>query len=221
MTFLDIFLLVNAFLIGVVIALAVQYGLAHRRAEKNLKADTNPVPKAVREKIAKQAEENFQGIVNRSALQLQSDLGTTGSHLNKLLEKFGAEVLDDEMKLFRDNVAQIRASTEGTLASAEEAITKQQSAILQSLATRQAELDKRMVEKQTQLETELQTSFAAQKEQLSTELNDKLSDAVNAFLLETLGHEVDLGAQSDYLVGVLEANKEQLVKGVVGGSDKA
>ncbi|HRJ05983.1 MAG TPA: hypothetical protein PK096_00225 [Candidatus Saccharibacteria bacterium] len=216
MTFLDIFLLLNAFLLGVVIVLAIQYGLAHWRNEKAPKAaDSAPVPKAVRERIIKQAEENFQGIVNRSALQLQSDLGSTGTQLNKLLEKFGAEVLDDEMKLFRDNVAQIRASTQGSLSGAEDEITKQQTAILQSLATRQADLDAKLSQKQTELESQLEASFATQKEQLTARLNDKLSDAVNAFLLETLGHEVDLGAQSDYLVSVLEANKEQLIKGVV------
>lgn len=217
MNFLDIFLLANAFLLGVVVVLAVQYGLAHRRGEKEPKSDNTPIPKAVRERIAKQAEENFQGIVNRSGLQLQNDLGSTGSHLNKLLEKFGAEVLDDEIKLFRENVAQIRSSTQSTLSGAQDEITKQQTAILQSLASRQAELDQRMSQKQTELETELQTSFEAQKQQLTTTLNDKLSDAVNAFLLETLGHEVDLGAQSDYLVSVLEANKEQLIKGVTDG----
>ena len=215
MTFLEIFLLANAFLLGVVVVLAVQYGLAHRRNEKGANSsDTTPVPKAVRERIAKQAEENFQGIVNRSGLQLQSDLSSTGSHLNKLLEKFGSDVLDDEIKLFRENVAQIRASTQSTLTGAQDEITTQQTAILKSLATRQAELDQRMSQKQAELESQLATSFEAEKQQLSAHLNEKLSDAVNAFLLETLGHEVDLGSQSDYLVSVLEANKEQLIKGV-------
>ena len=220
MSILEIFLIGNAFLIGVVVTLAVQYGLAHRRSQKaggrQTTDKTAPVPAAVRERIAKQAEENFQGIVNRSALQLQHDLGATGSQLNKLLEKFGTEVLDDEMRLFRANVADIRASTQGTLSGAQDQIATQQAAILKSLADRQAELDAKLSQRQTELETELEQSFAVQKDDLTKRLNDKLNDAVLAFLLETLGHEVDLGTQADYLIATLEANKTALIESTTG-----
>ena len=218
MSFLEIFLVVNALLIGVVATLAVQYGLAHRRSTKQPKASQQnvPVPAAVRERIAKQAEENFQGIVNRSALQLQRDLGATGTQLNKLLEKFGSEVLDDEMRLFRDNVADIRATTQGALSGAQDQIAVQQKAILESLATRQADLDAKLSQRQTELEADLEQSCATQKVALVTRLTDKMNDAVLAFLLETLGHEVDLGAQADYLVATLEANKAELLETAVG-----
>jgi hypothetical protein len=217
MSFLEIFLVINAFIVGVVVTLAVQYGLAHRRSQRQTAkpADRSaPVPAAVRERIAKQAEENFQGIVNRSALQLQHDLGATGGQLNKLLEKFGSEVLDDEIRMFRQNVADIRASTQGTLAGAQDEIASQQAAILKSLATRQGELESKLAERQAQLEADLEQSFTAQKEAVSQQLNTKLNDAVLAFLLETLGHEVDLGAQTDYLLATLEANKAELLETV-------
>lgn len=225
MTILDIFLLANAFLLGVVVTLAFQYGLAHRRSQKAptrpLVDKSAPVPAAVRERIAKQAETNFQGIVNRSALQLQHDLGITGTQLNKLLEKFGSEVLDDEMRLFRDNVADIRASTQGSLGAAEEQIAVQQKAILDTLAKRQAELDTRLSARQAELENELEQSFAAQKDDLTKRLNEKMNDAVLAFLLESLGHEIDLGSQADYLISTLEANKAELLEASVGGQTGA
>lgn len=218
MSFLEIFLVANAFLIGVVITLAAQFGLAHRRSTKTpVKPTQNtPIPAAVRERIAKQAEENFQGIVNRSGLQLQHELGATSTQLNKLLEKFGSEVLDDEMRLFRTNVADIRASTQGALSGAQDQIAVQQKAILESLASRQAELDAKLAQRQTELESELEQSFATQTDTLTKRLNDKMNDAVLAFLLETLGHDVDLGAQADYLVATLEANKAQLLESAVG-----
>ncbi len=220
MSFLEIFLAANAFLIGVVITLAVQYGLAHRRSTKApVKSVQNtPVPAAVRERIAKHAEENFQGIVNRSALQLQHDLGATSTQLNKLLEKFGSEVLDDEMRLFRTNVADIRASTQGALSGAQDQIAVQQKAILESLASRQSELDTKLAERQAALEAELEQSFTSQTDALTKRLNDKMNDAVLAFLLETLGHDVDLGAQADYLVATLEANKAELLESAVGST---
>ena len=222
MSILEIFLMANAFILGVVVTLAVQYGLAHKRSQRpQPKSDkTAPVPAAVRERISKQAESNFQGIVNRSALQLQHDLGMTSTQLNKLLEKFGTEVLDDEMRLFRTNIADIRASTQGSLNGAQDQIALQQKAILENLATRQAELDERMTQRQAELEAELDQSFAAQKNDLVTRLNDKMNDAVLAFLLETLGHEVDLGAQANYLIATLEANKADLVDSATGSTTK-
>lgn len=223
MSFLQIFLFANAFLLGVVITLAVEYGLAHRKSKKPAARTANqntPVPAAVRERIAKQAEENFQGIVNRSSLQLQHDLGVTGSQLGKLLEKFGSEVLDDEMRLFRENVAEIRGATQGSLASAQDQISEQQNAILKSLADRQADIDAKLAVRQTELEAQLEQSFAAEKDAVVQRMNETMNDAVMAFLLETLGHEVDLGAQADYLVATLEANKADLIASASSTSQK-
>lgn len=218
MGILEIFLIINAFLIGVVLTLAAQYAAAHRRSKKEAPKPTAvaPVPAAVRERITKQAEENFQGIVNRSALQLQNDLGTTGTQLNKLLEKFGSEVLDDEMRLFRTNVAEIRANTQGALAGAQDQIALQEKTILEALAKRQADMDTKLSQRQVELEAELEQNFTAQTAAVTAKLNEKMNDAVLAFLLETLGHEVDLGAQADYLVATLDANKASLLESAVG-----
>ncbi len=218
MSLLQIFLVINAFILGVVVTLAVQYFAEHRRSKAKKQAtqatasEVAPVSPAARERITKQAEANFQGIVNRSALQLQHDLGDTTTELNKLLEKFGGEVLDDEIKLFKANVADIRSTTQGSLTGAQEQIVTQQTEILKSLAVRQAELDAKLTQRQAVLEAEMDQSFAVQKENLTNQLNNKMNDAVLGFLLETLGHDVDLGAQSDYLLATLEANKASLIQ---------
>ena len=120
------------------------------------------------------------------------------------------------MRLFRANVAEIRAATQGSLSGAQDQITVQQTAILQSLATRQADLDAKLSQRQTELEAQLEQSFASQKDDLTKRLNEQLNDAVLAFLLETLGHEVDLGTQADYLIATLEANKSELIEQVTG-----
>jgi hypothetical protein len=45
-------------------------------------------------------------------------------------------------------------------------------------------------------------------------MDTKLADAVTSFLMETLQHNVDLGAQSAYLTAMLDEHKDELVKGV-------
>jgi hypothetical protein len=116
------------------------------------------------------------------------------------------------MRLFRDNVTEIRSHTQESLAAAQEQIGSQQTAILTSLSQRQADLEARLSAKQAELEAELETSMAAEKEAVYQRMYTKLNDAVLAFLLETLGHDVDLGAQADYLVATLDANKAELLQ---------
>lgn len=222
MTFLEIFLLANAFILGGVVTLAIQYGVAHKKGKKTGPASdkVSPVPAAVRERIAKQAEENFQGIVNRSALQLQHDLGKTGETLGKQLDKFGSEVLEDEMKLFRANVSDLRTATQAALSGAQSEITAKQSELLASMAKREVEIAEAVEARRAELEAELEAAIAAEKEAVTERLNTKLNDAVIAFVLESLGHEVDLGAQADYLVATLDANKAELIESMIGASAK-
>jgi hypothetical protein len=42
-----------------------------------------------------------------------------------------------------------------------------------------------------------------------------LADAVASFLIETMQHNVDLGAQSTYLTTMLEEHKTELTKGII------
>ena len=53
-----------------------------------------------------------------------------------------------------------------------------------------------------------------EKEKLIQQIDTRLADAVTSFLIETLGHNVDLGAQNKYLIEMLEEHKPELIKGV-------
>lgn len=216
MTILQAFLLINAVLIGAVVTLAVQYAMAHKRSTKQVPRAQNPnspLSPELRSKLTKQAEENFQGIVNRASLQLQHDLTATGTQLNKLLDKFGTDVLDEEMKLFRKNVADIRGATQTALSGSQDEISKQQAAILQSLADRQKQLDEAFVAKQTELEAGLETVYKERQLHIQQELDTKLNDAVLAFLNDALGQNIDLGAQTSYILETLNEHKAELVGG--------
>jgi hypothetical protein len=55
---------------------------------------------------------------------------------------------------------------------------------------------------------------AAEKQKMIELMDTKLADAVGSFLVETLQHNIDLGAQTAYLTAQLEEHKAELVKGV-------
>ena len=65
-----------------------------------------------------------------------------------------------------------------------------------------------------QLKQDMQQQMKSAQAQLAEQIDNKLADAVSSFLVETLGHNVDLGAQEDYLIKSLEDHKTELLKEV-------
>ncbi|MFZ1812343.1 MAG: hypothetical protein WAU02_02335 [Candidatus Saccharimonadales bacterium] len=119
----------------------------------------------------------------------------------KLESQLAAHQADADQKL-TDRQTELSAKLEANHAKMAE---------FQSLL--EAEL-KQAQTKQTQLynqfETKLQEEMAAKKQFLATQLDTKLADAIGSFLTETLGKNIDLGAQSAYLTTMLEQHKDEL-----------
>lgn len=196
--FLQIFLLVDVFLIGVAASAAIRHALAHFRPhehehEKHPAPPQNGhLPPAVREQLLAKAQANFQNVLDRSATELAHDLEGTGTRLNKLLEQLGTEVASKEMERYRTELEDIRKQTE--------------------TATRGAQAE--LAQHQTELKAKLAEEIETEKQQLLAQIDTRLADAVISFLTETLQHDVDLGAQTAYLTSMLEEHKAELAKEV-------
>lgn len=207
--FLQIFLLINIFIIGVVITLAIQHAYAHIKPQPKsskkgrLPNQTMHLPLAIREHLLEQSQNKFQAVLDRSANELEHDLNIVIERIDKQIEKFSTEIVNDETKRYRDSLDKLRKQTESAMLNAEVEIAKHQVAIEEKLATRQQELT-----------AKLEEEITAEKNRRIEQINSSLSDAVASFLIETLGHEVDLGAQNDYLIKMLESNKAELVNGI-------
>lgn len=204
---LQIFLLVNVFVIGILVAVAFRHAVAHFRPNetdhKHPAVAPVHLPPAVRERLLATAEHNFQAVLERSATQLDHNLQTTSTELNKQLEKLGTTIINDEMKRYREGLDELRARTEMSIGHAQSEIVQHQD-----------DLKAKLVERQAELEAKLTEDMAAEKQRLTDDMNTKLADAVASFLIETLQHNVDLGAQSAYLTTMLDEHKDELVKGV-------
>lgn len=208
-TFLQIFLLINVFLIGALTAVAIRHAYAHFKpqthdAEKPHAANhAVQLPPAVKARLLASAEHNFQTVLDRSATQLEHNLQTTAGLLDKQLEKLGSEILRDEMRRYREAIDELRARTELSIGSAQTEITQHQEDLKSKLAERQAELEAKLLEDMT-----------AEKQRLTQQIDTKLADAVASFLVETLQHNVDLGAQTAYLTSMLDEHKAELSREV-------
>lgn len=208
-SFLQIILLVTFFLIGAVSVTAARHAYAHFKPreddDKPRKNAQQPVrlPTEVKERLLEASEAKFQTIINHSSAELEYDLKTTAAKLNSRLDKLGSEIVGEEMKRYRMDLEQLRKQTEANIEGAQKDITAHQADLKARIDARRAELEARMNEEIT-----------AEKQVLAQLANTKLADAVASFLVETLGHNVDLGTQTAYLTAMLEEHKDEIVKGI-------
>lgn len=198
-TFLQLFLLLDVFLMGMLAATAVRHAYAHFRPaqhepeQSSSQAADGHLPPAVKEHLLQASQAHFKAVLDRAAVELQHDLGNTGVQINNLLGQLATEIVGDELERYRAELIQLRKQAEADMGG-----------IRTEIAGHQAELKAKLAQE-----------MAAEKQWLIQQIDTRLADAVGSFLVETLQHNIDLGAQSSYLIAMLEEHKADFVKGVV------
>jgi exonuclease VII large subunit len=195
-TFLQLFLLVNVFIIGALSATAIRHAWAHFRphpvkVEKPV-VQTTHLPPEVKEKLLEKAQDDFKAVLDKSADELQADLTKTATELNAQLEKLGASVVTSETQRYQTMLEALRTQAETVITTAQADIS----------------------DHQTDLKSKLTANVTAEQQRLIAQIDTKLADAVSSFLTETLQHNIDLGAQTPYMIATLEEHKAELIKGI-------
>lgn len=216
-TFLQLFLLLNAFVVGGVVAIGARHAYAHFRPHTHdAEKAHHPVqpgtrlPPAVKEQLLAEAQKNFHSILDNAASELQLDLSKTTASLNRQLSTLGEQIVGDEMKRYRASLDELQRHTETAINSTQD-----------ELKQHQAALEMKLAERQVELEAKLERDMADEKTRLISQIDTKLADATTSFLLETLGHNVDLGTQTAYLTDLLEAHREDFKKEIVDETSAA
>lgn len=176
---LQIFILINAVLLGVVMTLVFQHTRAHREQRRQDAEKTKqPVVEvvafdpAVKQKILQDAEMNFQTVINKSVSSLESDLVDTTAKLRSQLEKFGHDAEGEEAQQYHKTIAELHEQARSILGSTQSAIAEHQTEITEKLSGRQAELENELAQKITELEEEL----VKRQAELQTELNERQAE---------------------------------------------
>lgn len=206
-TILTVFLLVNAFVIGVLVVLGAQYLLAHKRGKAALAPLSRQevsLPPEIRERLLQAAELDFQNVLAKTGNELQREQTMLADQLNSRLDELGTAIVDDEMKRYRAKLDELRSRAERNLAGAHA-----------ETEAHQNEIDATLEKTRSEIEAQLRKDAEGDREKLRAQLDMKLSDAVVAFLMETLTHNIDIGAQHNYLLSQLEEHKQELIDGVV------
>lgn len=195
--FLQIFLYIDVFVIGVAATLAVRHGREHLKTKKEIKVTPShpskeAIPKEIKQRLIEESEEKYRQVLDRSTNRLTKELDDTVERINKTVKNLAADIITKELegfeKIFQDYKDKADKELEGTKAQTDQY--------------------------HNELRKKLDDEANQERQRLHELIDNKLADVVMSFLLEAMQHEVDLGAQTDYLMKQLEDHKEEFKQAV-------
>jgi hypothetical protein len=197
---LQIFLVVNVFLLGVLAAIAYQHFNTHIKPKNQHPENTEGTPKRAdfelpehyKQRLLEASEAQFEEVLNQSANEMQGGLKVTAGHINNLVVRLASEIVSEELERYRKELSQLHEKANSEMGG----------------------ISAQIAQHQSEIEAKVTQEMEAEKQRLIKQIDTKLNDAVTSFLLETLQHNVDLGSQSTYLVAMLEQHKEEFKKEV-------
>lgn len=143
--------------------------------------------------IQKAAKSQLQTVAGAAAQRLQKSL-------NNSVDQVAADIND---RLSTDLIAEFE-KYQVSLSALRDQTIEQFSKI-------QAELDHRRLE----LIEHVDRQVAEEQEKRLAHFNERINDVITSYVAESLGSQVDLGAQTDYILQTLETNKEQIKKDIL------
>ena len=149
-----------------------------------------------REELKNRGRLHFENVINENAMFLQQDLRLTTSQLNDFMKDEIKTVLKDEFATYEESIAAAKEQ-------AVDAIQKTQT----------------LIEEQRALITEqLKSQAAAEKEVVLARFEQNMGEIINHYIIESIGTEIDLSDQLDYIFSNLQDNKAAILEDIRNGA---
>jgi hypothetical protein len=145
------------------------------------------------EQIESVAEQQLQVVVQEAAARLQQSLNASIDGLAGQVAHIAESTVSQEFEKYKVTLQELES---------------------QSVAEF-GELDKEIQAKRAELLQNLEADVAKERDGRMDEFNARLNDVVSSYLAESLGNNVDLGAQSVYIMQMLETHKEDIKRDVL------
>lgn len=136
----------------------------------------------------------YERQITTASEQLGVDLKATSGRLSEQVERLTTSVIEEELEGYQKTLEEVRKVATETMEQIHHAVDEQRATL------------------QAKLEEELAEERARAVEQFDI----RMADIVTAYITESLGGGIDLGAQMEYITTTLEANKEALKKDLLG-----
>lgn len=149
-----------------------------------------------REELRNRGRLHFEKILGENAMFLQQDLRLTTAQLNDYMK----EEISKELK---------------------EAFANYESAIgdAKQLAVESIEKTKTAIDEQRQaMGDQLEKEIAEEKARRIKLFEENMAQVINHYVLASIGSQIDLNDQLEYILGELEANKPAIVQDITNGA---
>lgn len=149
-----------------------------------------------REELRNRGRLHFEKIIGENAMFLQQDLRLTTSQINEYMKE---EITGSLKEAFRKYEESIKDAEKLALDS----IEKTQVAVEQ-----QREI----------LNQQLVKEISAEKEKTMNRFNNNMADIVNHYVLASIGSQISLDDQLEYILNELEHNKQAIIEDIKIGA---
>ncbi len=149
-----------------------------------------------REELKNRGRLHFEQIINENAMFLKQDLQLTASQLNEFMQDSIKRVLKEEFAKYEETIDNAK-----------------------QLAVESIEKTQQVLEDQrAQMSAQLSEEVAIEKKRLMEKFDNNLQQVMNYYLLESVGTEIDLTDQLDFIFRQLEDNKEAILEDIHSGN---
>jgi hypothetical protein len=184
--------------LGLLLVVVAQYIHArrlHLQVQELSHATVTPkVSQPTAEQLEARLKEAYEVQISSSVKVFGEDLKGTSVRLGEQVSRLTTTVIEEELEAYQKTLEEVRhAASEG-------------------MEQIRAAVDEQRVELHKSMEADL----AAERQRLADKFNDKIGDVVSSYIAESLGGGVDLGAQMQFIVGSLEAHKDDIRKDLLG-----
>jgi hypothetical protein len=139
------------------------------------------------------AKANYLRVLDESNATFKADLEATSKRLGEQVTDLTTRVIEKELDQYHDVLEEVTTATTQTMSRIQEVID----------------------ERRKKVEETMLAEVQAEKQRLLERFDDHLSDIVSSYLVESLGQNVDLGAQTAYIIKALDEHKEELKREVL------
>jgi hypothetical protein len=149
-----------------------------------------------KEELRNRGRLHFEKILSESSMFLQQDLRLTTSQLNEYMK------------------SEITSKLQSELSNYEQAINDAKQLAIESIKKTNAALD----EQRTHMTDQIKAEIVAEKARLVERFEQNMTDIVNHYLVASIGNQIDLNDQLEYILSDFEANKTAILEDMKNGS---
>lgn len=140
-----------------------------------------------------QAREQLKKSAEEAAKKLQESVAENTNDIAGRLKETADEALQAELEKYRINLEELHTSSINQF----------------------SEVQKEVDDKRIELLKELDADITKERERRMDKFNERINDVVANYLAESLGNQVDLGAQGRYILRSLQEHKDEIKRDVL------